>query len=78
MWDNSCSRSVANTSNHKSLSTHLFIEIQRSFKVLEAGVDHAPVVIVAEEVFGIVGSVLLADVHHVQLQVGDGWLEALR
>lgn len=56
---------------------HLLVEVERPLEVLQAGVDHAAVVVVAEKVPGVVGPVLLADVHHVHVEVREGGLEAL-
>lgn len=55
---------------------YLLKEIQCSFKVLQTRVDHAAVIVVTQEVLGIVCAVLFADVHHVQLQEGNCRLEA--
>lgn len=58
-------------------SDHLLIEVECPLEVLQSGVDHPAIVVVAQEVLGVVGPVLLADVHHVHIQVRQGRLKAL-
>ena len=63
------------TDSHGGGGDGLLIEVKHLLEVLQPGVDHPAVTILAQEVLHNIGPSLLADVHHVHVQVQQARLK---